>query len=226
MLLNFHACIHTHRWRKIEHAEISPSGTYSKVSTWQAVFSGAVRVVRLEKEGEKWRRMWNVGDLKIRASNNKKRGKRNKEREEFGICCVEMKEKAVSTISMVDSSKHVLVAEGVLLLNHLLGFLQSGSSFAKERVCIDLRGCLLDTMSFIDALPSFRIKQWHVIVLLFVDALSVCRIPALTTHMTSRRVLLHKVLDGAQVSGEEYEIMKDLIIPLGRLPQFSAQSGG
>ncbi|OVA13023.1 Protein of unknown function DUF408 [Macleaya cordata] len=87
-------------------------------------------------------------------------------------------------------------------------------------------GRLLDTMSFTDALPSFRMKQWHVIVLLFVDALSVCRIPGLTPHMTSTRMLLHKVLDGAQISGEEYEVMKDLLIPLGRLPQFSAQSGG
>ncbi|KAK9293025.1 hypothetical protein L1049_021009 [Liquidambar formosana] len=87
-------------------------------------------------------------------------------------------------------------------------------------------GCLLDTMSFMDALPSFRTKQWQVIALLFIDALSVCRIPALTPHMTRRRILLHKVLDGAQVSMEEYEVMKDLIIPLGRAPQFNTQSGG
>lgn len=87
-------------------------------------------------------------------------------------------------------------------------------------------GRLLDTMSFVDALPSFRMKQWQVIVLLFIDALSVCRIPALTPHMTSRRMLFPKVFDAARVSAEEYEVMKDLIIPLGRVPQFSAQSGG
>lgn len=85
---------------------------------------------------------------------------------------------------------------------------------------------LLDTMSFIDPLPPFRMKQWQVIVLLFIDALSVSRIPALTPHMTSRRTLLRKVLDGAQISAEEYEIMKDLMIPLGRVPEFSTQSGG
>ena len=39
-------------------------------------------------------------------------------------------------------------------------------------------------------------------------------------------VVAKQVLDAAQVGGEEYEIMKDLIIPLGRVPQFSAQSGG
>ncbi|XWS74371.1 hypothetical protein CRYUN_Cryun02cG0209600 [Craigia yunnanensis] len=84
---------------------------------------------------------------------------------------------------------------------------------------------LLDTMSFMEALPAFRMKLWLVIVLLFIDALSVSRIPALTPHMTNGRMLLPKVLDGAQISMEEYEVMKDLIIPLGRAPHFSAQSG-
>ncbi|KAF8034800.1 hypothetical protein BT93_C0961 [Corymbia citriodora subsp. variegata] len=86
-------------------------------------------------------------------------------------------------------------------------------------------GRLLDTMSFMDAVPSLRIKQWQVIVLLFIDALSVCRVPVLTAHMTNRHPSLHKVLQGARMSVEEYEIMKDLLIPLGRAPQFSAQSG-
>ncbi|XVF20338.1 hypothetical protein REPUB_Repub11eG0189600 [Reevesia pubescens] len=86
-------------------------------------------------------------------------------------------------------------------------------------------GRLLDTMTFMEALPAFRMKQWQVIVLLFIDALSVSRIPALTAHMTNGRMLLHRVMDGAQISMEEYEVMKDLIIPLGRAPHFSAQSG-
>ncbi|XP_022730560.1 putative RNA polymerase II subunit B1 CTD phosphatase RPAP2 homolog isoform X2 [Durio zibethinus] len=54
-------------------------------------------------------------------------------------------------------------------------------------------GRLLDSMSFIEALPGFRMKQWQVIVLLFIDALSVSRIPALTPHMTNGRMLPHKV---------------------------------
>ena len=48
----------------------------------------------------------------------------------------EMKEKVVSLISrisLVDSSKHVVIAEGLLLLNHLLRVLDSGSAFAKEK---------------------------------------------------------------------------------------------
>ncbi|CAB4285084.1 unnamed protein product [Prunus armeniaca] len=86
-------------------------------------------------------------------------------------------------------------------------------------------GRMLNTMSFIDAIPAFRMKQWQVIVLLFLEGLSVCRIPALTPHMTNRRMLFYKVLENTQISAEQYELMKDLIIPLGRAPQFSAQSG-
>ncbi|KAJ7975905.1 RNA polymerase II subunit B1 CTD phosphatase RPAP2 [Quillaja saponaria] len=86
-------------------------------------------------------------------------------------------------------------------------------------------GHLLATMSLLDALPALRMKQWQVIALLFIDALSVCRLPALISYMTDRRILFRKVLDGTQIGMEEYEIMKDLIIPLGRVPQFSAQSG-
>nr|XP_016494816.1 PREDICTED: putative RNA polymerase II subunit B1 CTD phosphatase RPAP2 homolog [Nicotiana tabacum] len=85
---------------------------------------------------------------------------------------------------------------------------------------------LIDTMSFVDPLPAFRMKQWQLIVLLFLDALSICRIPVLTPYMTGRRTLLPKVLDGAHISAAEYEVMKDLVIPLGRVPQFSMQSGG
>ncbi|KAH6819012.1 RNA polymerase II subunit B1 CTD phosphatase RPAP2-like protein [Perilla frutescens var. frutescens] len=87
-------------------------------------------------------------------------------------------------------------------------------------------GRLIDTMSFIDPIPSLRMKQWQVIVLLFLDALSVSRIPSLTQYMLGKRVLFPKVLEAAQISSEEFEIMKDLIIPLGRAPQFSTQSGG
>lgn len=86
-------------------------------------------------------------------------------------------------------------------------------------------GRLLETMTFMDALPSLRIKQWQLITLLFLDALSVCRIPALQPIMTSQRILLHKVFVNAQIGTEAYEIMKDHMIPLGRTPQFSAQSG-
>lgn len=85
--------------------------------------------------------------------------------------------------------------------------------------------CLLETMSFVDALPAFRTKQWQVVVLLFIDALSVCRIPALISYMTERRALFHKVLNGSQIGMEEYEVLKDLVVPLGRAPHISAQSG-
>ncbi|XVF54750.1 hypothetical protein PTKIN_Ptkin05aG0206500 [Pterospermum kingtungense] len=55
---------------------------------------------------------------------------------------LEMKEKtvaAISRVSTVESSKHVLLAEGLLLLNHLLRVLESGSGFAKEKACVALQ---------------------------------------------------------------------------------------
>jgi len=55
-------------------------------------------------------------------------------------------------------------------------------------------------MSFVDALPAFRTKQWQVVALLFVDALSVCRIPSLISYMTDRRALFQKVRDPLFIS--------------------------
>ncbi|KAB2621680.1 RNA polymerase II subunit B1 CTD phosphatase RPAP2-like protein [Pyrus ussuriensis x Pyrus communis] len=52
---------------------------------------------------------------------------------------------------------------------------------------------MLGTMTFVDALPAFRMKQWKVVVLLFLEGLSVCRIPALGPCMPDRRMLFHKV---------------------------------
>jgi hypothetical protein len=55
---------------------------------------------------------------------------------------MEMKEKvvvAISRISMVDSSKLVLMAEGLLLLNQLLRVLDLGSGFTKEQACVALQ---------------------------------------------------------------------------------------
>ncbi|KAL9262484.1 putative RNA polymerase II subunit B1 CTD phosphatase RPAP2-like protein [Drosera capensis] len=77
---------------------------------------------------------------------------------------------------------------------------------------------LLDTMTFVDALPPFRTKQWHVIVLLFVDALTVCRLPGLQPFWTTRRMLIPKVLEGSKITPEDYNFMLDFIIPLGREP--------
>ncbi|KAJ0890547.1 putative armadillo-like helical protein [Helianthus annuus] len=53
----------------------------------------------------------------------------------------EIKEKtvtAIARVSTVDSSKHVLIAEGLLLLHHLLRVVESGSGFAKEKACVVL----------------------------------------------------------------------------------------
>ncbi|KAL0710425.1 hypothetical protein Bca4012_017403 [Brassica carinata] len=46
---------------------------------------------------------------------------------------------AISRISTVESSRHVLLAEGLSLLNHLLRVLESGSGFAREKACVALQ---------------------------------------------------------------------------------------
>ncbi|KAI3802563.1 hypothetical protein L1987_30700 [Smallanthus sonchifolius] len=46
---------------------------------------------------------------------------------------------AIARVSTVDSSKHVLIAEGLLLLHYLIKILESGSGFAKEKACITLQ---------------------------------------------------------------------------------------
>ncbi|GFZ08021.1 ARM repeat superfamily protein [Actinidia rufa] len=54
----------------------------------------------------------------------------------------EIKEKTVTVIarvSTVDSGKHVLIAEGLILLNNLLRVVESGNGFAKQNACIALQ---------------------------------------------------------------------------------------
>ncbi|KAF8105025.1 hypothetical protein N665_0164s0040 [Sinapis alba] len=61
-------------------------------------------------------------------------------------CNMSMKEKIVaviSIISIVESSKHVLITEGLSLLNHLLRVLESGSGFANEKACVALQALSL-----------------------------------------------------------------------------------
>ncbi|KAG6512864.1 putative RNA polymerase II subunit B1 CTD phosphatase RPAP2 homolog [Zingiber officinale] len=77
-------------------------------------------------------------------------------------------------------------------------------------------GRYLDTMSYLEALPAFKLRQWQAIVLLFLDAFSVHRLPSLTQHLANVDVLLHKVLNAAQISLEQYQLMADHIMPLGR----------
>ncbi|GLJ37015.1 hypothetical protein SUGI_0750050 [Cryptomeria japonica] len=87
-------------------------------------------------------------------------------------------------------------------------------------------GHFLKSMTLVDAIPAFRMKHWHLIVTLFLDALSVHRVPSLGRQMMNKRPLIDKVLNAAEFSYEEYEAIKELLLPLGRNPQFSSQSGG
>jgi hypothetical protein len=37
--------------------------------------------------------------------------------------------------------------------------------------------------------------------------------------------LVKQVLSDSQIGNEDYDVLKDLIVPLGRTPHFSSQSG-
>uniref|UniRef100_A0ACD5ZPG9 Uncharacterized protein n=2 Tax=Avena sativa TaxID=4498 RepID=A0ACD5ZPG9_AVESA len=79
-------------------------------------------------------------------------------------------------------------------------------------------GYLIDTMSLVDALPSLRSRQWQLMVLVLLDALSVCQLPVLAPVISDSK-LMQKVLNSAQVSREEYDSMVNVILPLGRATQ-------
>ncbi|KAJ1691553.1 hypothetical protein LUZ63_015708 [Rhynchospora breviuscula] len=77
-------------------------------------------------------------------------------------------------------------------------------------------GRLMDTMTLVEALPALRTRQWHVVVLLFLDALSVHHLPLLSSITSNRSLLLHKVLNGAQIDAVQYDSMMEILLPLGR----------
>ncbi|OQU77343.1 hypothetical protein SORBI_3009G032500 [Sorghum bicolor] len=79
-------------------------------------------------------------------------------------------------------------------------------------------GYLIDTMSFVEALPSLRSRQWQAVVLVMLDALSVHQLPALAPVFSNSK-LVQKMLNAAQVSREEYDSMVDLFLPFGRSVQ-------
>ncbi|KAJ4789536.1 RNA polymerase II subunit B1 CTD phosphatase RPAP2-like protein [Rhynchospora pubera] len=77
-------------------------------------------------------------------------------------------------------------------------------------------GRLMDTMTLVEALPALRTRQWHVVVLLFLDALSVHHLPLLSSITSNRSLLLLKVLNGAQIDAAQYNSMMEILLPLGR----------
>ncbi|XP_078168450.1 putative RNA polymerase II subunit B1 CTD phosphatase RPAP2 homolog [Carex rostrata] len=77
-------------------------------------------------------------------------------------------------------------------------------------------GRLMDTMTFSEALPALRTRQWHVVVVLFLDALSVHHLPSLSSVMANRSLLIHKVLNGSQIEAAHYDSMIEIFLPLGR----------
>lgn len=52
-------------------------------------------------------------------------------------------------------------------------------------------------MSFVDALPSLRARQWQLMVLVLLDALSIHRLPALAPIMSNYKLMQKVTDDGA-----------------------------
>ncbi|CAF2089229.1 unnamed protein product [Brassica napus] len=88
---------------------------------------------------------------------------------------------------------------------------------ALPRVATDLRLPIP-----ISELGKGLVEQWQVIVFVLLDALSVCRIPRIAPYIFNR----NKVLEGSGIGNEDYETMKDILLPLGRVPQFATRCGG
>jgi hypothetical protein len=55
-----------------------------------------------------------------------------------------------------------------------------------------LQGRVINTMSFYEALPPFGVKQWRLVTLLLLDALSVQRLPGIV--LSNNRAIMRKVL--------------------------------
>ncbi|KAH7425958.1 hypothetical protein KP509_11G079300 [Ceratopteris richardii] len=87
-------------------------------------------------------------------------------------------------------------------------------------------GRLLRTMTFTKAIPGFSSKQWQMVLLLLLDALSVYHLPTIRTQILNGRHAIQKVLASAQVTEAEYEVFRDLLLPMGILPDFAVHCGG
>jgi len=87
-------------------------------------------------------------------------------------------------------------------------------------------GRLVKTMSFVGALPPLGTKQWRMVVMLLLDGLSVIRLPWLGAHLLNNRAGFSKVLESTGTIEAEYDVFRDLLLPLGRLPTFPTLSGG
>jgi hypothetical protein len=55
-----------------------------------------------------------------------------------------------------------------------------------------LQGRVINTMSFYEALPPFGVKQWRLVTLLLLDALSVQRLPGIV--LSNNRAIMRKLL--------------------------------
>ena len=56
-----------------------------------------------------------------------------------------------------------------------------------------MQGRLIKTISFVEALPPFGTKQWRLLAMLLLDALSVQRVSRLGVHFSNNRSMMRNV---------------------------------
>lgn len=70
-----------------------------------------------------------------------------------------------------------------------------------------MQGKLIKNMSFVEALPPLSTKQWRMLVIVLLDALSVQRLPRLGVHLMNNRSVLRKVSSHNPLSNQFVRIL-------------------
>ncbi|OAE30592.1 hypothetical protein AXG93_40s1200 [Marchantia polymorpha subsp. ruderalis] len=91
-----------------------------------------------------------------------------------------------------------------------------------EQAC----GRMLRTMSFVEPLPALGVNHWRMLVMLFLEALSVDQVDSIGVHLSEHSSLFRQLLVGTGTSEAEYDIFRGLLLPAGRLPSVSTLNGG
>ncbi|KAL2642215.1 hypothetical protein R1flu_009802 [Riccia fluitans] len=67
---------------------------------------------------------------------------------------------------------------------------------------------MVRTMSFVEPLPAFGINQWRMLVMLFLEGLSVDQVEMIGVYLSRHSTLFRKLLDSTGTSEAEYETFR------------------
>ncbi|GBG75554.1 hypothetical protein CBR_g20185 [Chara braunii] len=86
-------------------------------------------------------------------------------------------------------------------------------------------GRLIKSFSFVSPLPSLGMAQWRAVSILFVEALSIHRLPRVHEQLSRQRGLLKKAIEKTGTLESEYKAFWDLIMPWGdRKPKLNVMT--